>query len=76
MEVVYHAKSLSMEFCLDCHRSPEDALRPLNQITNLNYEATPEKGESVAAAQHRIGLDLKDKWHINPPDKNCAGCHR
>ena len=76
MDVVYHAKSLSMDFCLDCHRAPEDVLRPLNQITNLNYEPTPEKGESVKAAQHRIGMDLKNQWHINPPDKNCAGCHR
>lgn len=76
MEVVYHAKSLSMEFCLDCHRATEKALRPLDQITNLNYEPTPQKGESVTAAQRRIGLDLKNQWHINPPDKNCAGCHR
>jgi hypothetical protein len=76
MEVVYHAKPLSMDFCLNCHRAPEDALRPLDQITNLNYEPTPHKGESVKAAQRRIGTELKNQWHINPPDKSCAGCHR
>ncbi len=39
MPVVYHAKSLSMGFCLDCHRAPEKHLRPLDQITNLAWEA-------------------------------------
>ncbi len=76
MEVVYHAKSLSMEFCLNCHRAPEEVLRPLNQITNLEYVPPHGEKESVSTAQLRIGKELKDKWHINPPDKNCAGCHR
>ena len=26
--------------------------------------------------QDQIGSVLVNKWHINPPDKNCAGCHR
>jgi hypothetical protein len=76
MEVVEHAKSLSMEFCLDCHRNPENALRPLAQITNLGYQAEPNEGESQTAAQLRIGNQLKTAWQIHPPDKNCAGCHR
>ena len=76
MDVVYHAKTLSMEFCLDCHRASEMALRPLDQITNLGWQPEAAKGESPTEAQKRVGLELKDKWHINPPDKNCAGCHR
>ncbi len=39
MPVVYHAKSLSMSFCLDCHRNPEKALRPVEQVTNLGWSA-------------------------------------
>ena len=76
MEVVEHAKPLSMDFCLTCHRNPENALRPLSQITNLKYQAEPKGDESPAEAQKRIGEGLKKAWHINPPDKNCAGCHR
>lgn len=77
MEVVRHDKSHSMSFCLDCHRHPENALRPVDEVTNLKWQATPtEKGQSVAEAQRLLGLDLKQKWNINPPDKNCAGCHR
>ncbi len=39
MPVVYHAESLSMGFCLDCHRQPEKHLRPLDQVTNLAWQA-------------------------------------
>ena len=38
MEEVYHAKSLSMGFCLDCHREPENHLRPLEEVYNLDYD--------------------------------------
>ena len=84
-----------MSWCLDCHRNPQDALRPLDQITNLNWKpeqqsvpdflakyGKPPKQEArdfskvTALSQEEIGLTLRDKWHINPPDKNCAGCHR
>jgi len=38
MEEVYHAKSLTMGFCLDCHREPEKNLRPLEEVYNLDYD--------------------------------------
>ena len=38
MEVVRHAESQSMSWCLDCHRNPENKLRPLDQVTNLTYK--------------------------------------
>ena len=38
MEVVRHDKPLSMGWCLDCHRSPEDALRPLDEVFNLDWK--------------------------------------
>ncbi|MCB1226511.1 MAG: cytochrome c3 family protein [Verrucomicrobiales bacterium] len=38
MTVVRHEKPLSMGWCLDCHRTPEKNLRPLDQITNLDYQ--------------------------------------
>ena len=76
MEVVHQAKSLSMGFCLECHRNPEQFVRPLNQITNLKWTPDTKPGESVAAAQLKLGTELKEAWKLNPPDKNCAGCHR
>jgi hypothetical protein len=76
MEVVWHHEPQHMAWCLDCHREPEKHLRPLDQITNLAWKPTPQEGETEAQAQERIGRELKAKWHINPPDKNCFGCHR
>jgi hypothetical protein len=38
MEVVKHDQPQSMGWCLNCHRNPEQMLRPLDQITNLNYK--------------------------------------
>ncbi len=39
MDEVYHAKPLSMSFCLDCHRDPATRLRPLDKITDLDWKA-------------------------------------
>jgi len=69
MEVVSQQKPLSMGWCIDCHRAPENALRPVEQVFNLDW--TPPAGKT----QQEIGLDLKQQWHVNPPE-NCAGCHR
>ena len=38
MEVVRHEKPLIMGWCLDCHRSPEQALRPLDEVFNLDWD--------------------------------------
>jgi hypothetical protein len=38
MEVVYHKNSLSMGWCLDCHRSPENFLRPPEEVFNLDWK--------------------------------------
>lgn len=66
MEVVGQAKPLSMAFCLDCHRNPEMAVRPLDKITDLAY-ANPN--------QAKDGAKLVHDWKINPP-QSCSGCHR
>lgn len=70
MPVVFHQHSLSMGWCLDCHNAPEDHLRPLNQITNLDWTA---KGEG--RSQKDLGLELKSAWKIEPPT-SCSACHR
>lgn len=48
MDVVYQHETLSMGFCLECHRNPEKALRPLEQTTNLAWQAD---GDAELAAQ-------------------------
>ena len=69
MEVVYQAKSLAMAFCLDCHRNPENHLRPLDEVYNLNWEA------SSVLAQKKMGKKFVHDWKVMPP-QSCSGCHR
>ena len=38
MNVVWEDKSLGMAWCLECHRAPENFLRPLSEITHLDWK--------------------------------------
>lgn len=69
MEVVSHAKTLSMAFCLDCHRNPEEYIRPPEEVYNLGWERpdTEEFREQAVTFVH--------DWKVNPP-QSCSGCHR
>jgi len=69
MQVVYQAKSLSMAFCLECHRNPEKFVRPIDQVYNLDWKPESE------AAQLEMGTKFVHDWKINPP-QSCSGCHR
>ncbi len=77
MEVVYQAESLSMGWCLDCHRAPENHLRPLEEVFNFSYSpetylaAHPQPGIDSAA---EFGLKLKEEFMVNPKE-SCATCH-
>jgi hypothetical protein len=77
MDVVYQAKSQSMAWCLNCHRNPQEYVRPLaadkpgDKSPVFNLDWTPPANQT----QTQIGQALVDKWHINPP-KDCGGCHR
>ncbi len=69
MEVVGQRKSLSMSFCLDCHRNPEKAIRPIDKVTDLAWKApSPE-------AQREMGSKFVHDWKVLPP-QSCSGCHR
>lgn len=69
MEVVYHAKSLSMAFCLECHKNPEKYIRENEDVYDLTWEAESRQ------AQLELGEKLVHDWNINPPI-SCSGCHR
>jgi len=77
MNVVWQDKSQSMGWCLQCHRNPQEYVRPVaandpgatSPVFNLDW--TPPAGKTQA----EIGKKLVHDWKINPP-KDCAGCHR
>ncbi len=67
MEKVTQAEPLSMGWCLDCHRNPEPHLRPVDQVTNMDWEPG-ENQEEFAARQI-------EKLNLAPPE-DCSACHR
>jgi hypothetical protein len=67
MEVVSQVETLSMAWCLDCHRNPTARLRPPEFVTQMDW--TP--GEDPAA----LGQRLRQERNINP-STDCYTCHR
>ncbi len=67
MVVVEMDQPLSMSWCLDCHRNPSEHLRPLDQVTNMEWDPRVEPYEATE--------DPERKRQPNPP-VHCSGCHR
>lgn len=61
MEKTFQAKSLSMKFCLECHRNPKDYLTPLSDITKARVS-----GDFT---------HLAEKWGVKA-NIDCSACHR
>lgn len=66
MEVVWQDQSLSMGWCLECHRQPELYLRPNDQITTMGYV---QPADFVERNLERVAAQ-----GIQPPT-NCSACH-
>jgi hypothetical protein len=75
MPVVFEAHSLSMSWCLDCHRAPDTALVPPDKVTNLEWVSNHLK-ERTAGAQPAVvqGKELLQSLQDAPP-QNCGACH-
>jgi len=67
MNVVVQMEPLSMKWCLDCHRNPVEYLRPISEVTNMEW--IPSKDHNEFARQ------MIEEMKIAPPT-NCQGCHR
>lgn len=66
METVRQEEPLSMRWCLDCHRAPEQHLRPTSEITKMGYEQPVDFLERNLAR-------MKEE-NIRPPTA-CSACH-
>lgn len=62
MEVVWHHESQSMSWCLDCHRNPENKLRPLDEITNLDWEPGDTNRDDFYASLAAHGEMSLEQW--------------
>ncbi len=64
---VYPVAPLTMSWCLDCHRDPDPHLRPLDELTNADWQP--------ARPRREIGVEIRETLHVDPT-VNCTGCHR
>jgi hypothetical protein len=78
MQVISQDQSLAMSWCLDCHRTPENFLRPLEEVYHSDYnaEAYLTKNPLPGVVTSRdLGLKLKERFKVNPKI-SCTTCHR
>jgi hypothetical protein len=70
MPLTWQAESLHMEWCLNCHRSPEKYLRPREEVFTMGWQPP--------IPQEELGRQLVLSYKIDPPRKltNCSICHR
>jgi hypothetical protein len=67
MPLMFQAKSLQMEWCLDCHRNPERFVRPKDAVFRVDYE--------VPSNQAELGARLVADYEIRKLT-SCSTCHR
>ena len=67
MPLMWKANSLQMEWCLDCHRHPEQHLRPKEEVFNLEWERPADQPE--------LGVRLMEEYKVRRPT-DCSHCHR
>jgi hypothetical protein len=70
MPLTWEENALRMEWCLNCHRHPEQYVRPREFITTMGYQP--------AGDQEEIGRRLMQENHIQDARllTSCSTCHR
>ena len=67
MPLMWQAQSLQMEWCLDCHRNPEQYVRPRDAVFRVDYQAPSN--------QRELGTRLVAEYEIQKLT-SCSTCHR
>jgi hypothetical protein len=67
MPLMWQHASLQMEWCLDCHRHPEQYVRPREEVFSTDYVAPPNQLE--------LGRTLVAAYRIQSLT-SCSTCHR
>jgi len=69
MPLMMKANSLDMQWCIACHKHPEQQLRPREAVFQMDWK--PE-GDQLA-----LGASLIKEYHIDKAKLlNCSVCHR
>jgi hypothetical protein len=70
MTVVSQRETLSMKWCLDCHRDPDPHLRDPDLVTQLWW------GLSLTAQEKRQNGAKWREVNMLQPSQDCSTCHR
>lgn len=70
MQQTYKATSLLMEWCLNCHRNPENYIRPKDQVFTMGYVSS--QPQSVLGPQLVKQYNVRDARSLT----SCSTCHR
>jgi Cytochrome c7 and related cytochrome c len=67
MPLIWQTQSLQMEWCVDCHRNPEQYVRPRDAVFRVDYQPP--------ANQRELGARLVAEYEIQKLT-SCSTCHR
>lgn len=87
MPLMWREHSLQMRWCLDCHRNPEQHIRPPHEVFNMEWDAdNPETFSRPPAAAFSDDWNPQDESEYDPQEliealnvktkTNCSVCHR
>ncbi len=70
MPITFRTQTLYMKWCLECHRAPQNFVRPRSEIYNMTWRPPPD--------QSAQGEQLVRQFHIDTSGRltNCSTCHR
>jgi hypothetical protein len=68
MPLMWKEHTLRMEWCLECHRSPERFIRPRDRIFDMSWTGGDAAGEDTVSLERDYSLR---KDHLT----NCSICH-
>ena len=72
MALTAKAASLTMQFCLNCHRNPGPQLRPESEIYNTEWVRPPVTSVAMPSPQQMV-----EHYHIGGRNlTECSICHR
>lgn len=74
MEVLTLVSPLSMSWCLDCHRNPEEHLRDPALVTEMGYAEAVRADEATFRAYVEENRARIAAEGIKPPE-TCSACH-
>ena len=70
MPLTWKVNTLYMKWCLECHRAPENYVRPQSEIYNLHWQPPPNQKEQGRLLVRQNQIDVSGRL------TDCSTCHR